>query len=480
MLAMFSISRSLARAWLGGLDSDFRVLSDGERRSYFIGHPVRDANATMRGIVVVHVDLDRIELQWRGVEPALFFTDANGVVLVSNKDAVTFLSLRDGLTGTSVAQRYGGVALDPIPLSSALPILGVPTWRGLDLPGLPETAVHLVQDLPTIGLTAHILADFDHGWRIAALYGTFAAAIGGFLCLIAAFYQHRRATLAQQLASEEAASQALAATVADRTSELQSTNFRLETEVAERTAAEAELRSVHDQLVQAGKMKALGEMSAGISHELNQPLAAIQSLADNAEVLLEREKPAEVQKIVQKIAATAGRAGRIIRNLRAFARNDPEEARDVNLASVVEDAIGMAAGRADAADVTIDWQPPDLPIFVSGGPVRLQQVTLNLIANAVDAMLGQDRPGRVVIRIEGDDGRARLLVRDTGPGLDDEGRVFDPFYTTKPVGEGLGLGLSISYGIVQSFGGTISGANHPESGAVFTVDLPRVSTERAA
>jgi two-component system C4-dicarboxylate transport sensor histidine kinase DctB len=167
------------------------------------------------------------------------------------------------------------------------------------------------------------------------------------------------------------------------------------------------------------------------------------------------------------------RMDRIIRNLRAFARKEGEPASDVALDRVTTDALALLAPKIEEIGAVVSWDPPSAPVMVRGGAVRLQQVVMNLVGNALDAMAGQPEGGRAVsVAIDPGD-PVRLTVTDSGPGLAEvtEGRLFDPFFTTKPVGEGTGLGLSISYGIVQSFGGGIRGENRANGGAIFTVEL---------
>ncbi|MEO0914817.1 MAG: ATP-binding protein, partial [Pseudomonadota bacterium] len=210
-----------------------------------------------------------------------------------------------------------------------------------------------------------------------------------------------------------------------------------------------------------------------------QPLAAIQSLADNGEVLLERGRGGEARDALARIGQIAGRMGRIIRNLRAFARKEGEAVRAVDLVEVVNDALALIEVRLRASGAALEWAPGP-PVEVMGGRVRLQQVVLNLVSNALDAMEGQGEPKRIAITLAGAGRQVRLRVADSGPGLVAADEVFDPFYTTKPVGKGLGLGLSISYGIVQSFGGKITGETGAEGGAVFTVELAAAGAEMAA
>jgi two-component system C4-dicarboxylate transport sensor histidine kinase DctB len=184
---------------------------------------------------------------------------------------------------------------------------------------------------------------------------------------------------------------------------------------------------------------------------------------------------------IAKISQMADRAGRIIRNLRAFARKEDEKITDVDLVQVVNDAISLSQPKLSRHEVTLNWTPPAEAVHVRGGKVRLQQVIMNLVNNATDAMAGQRRKRAITITVKPVKDRIHLKVRDTGPGLAKPDQVFDPFYTTKTVGEGLGLGLSISYGIVQSFGGEISGENHAGGGATFTVRLtPSAQAAQAA
>jgi two-component system C4-dicarboxylate transport sensor histidine kinase DctB len=214
---------------------------------------------------------------------------------------------------------------------------------------------------------------------------------------------------------------------------------------------------------------------------LNQPLMAIRSFAENAEAFLDRGNPEVAAQNLSRISELARRMGRIIKNLRAFAKQENEPLSDVDLVAVVDAAIEMVTSKISHAGVSLDWAAPPSAVMVRGGEVRLQQVVLNLISNAVDAM-EETEDRRIEITLERKGPRVFLAVRDTGPGIAEPERIFDPFYTTKEIGsaEGMGLGLSISYGLVQSFGGQIRGRNHEEKGAIFTVELAAVEGVQAA
>jgi len=314
--------------------------------------------------------------------------------------------------------------------------------------------------LPIIGMTGETLLDTAPAQRLAWLQAATVAALLLAFGAILFWVTERRRALATQLQIEAKA------------------KSELETRVNERTQ---ELRQAQAELVQAGKLSALGQMSAGISHELNQPLMAIRSFAENAETFLERGKIDVAGKNLARISELARRMGRIISNFRAFAKQESEPMSDVDIVAVVEAVLEMSEARFLADKVTLTWQTPTAPVFVRGGEVRLQQVLVNLISNAIDAMEGSSERC-IEIAIKADRDKAHLRVRDTGPGIESPEKIFDPYYTTKAVGkaDGLGLGLSISYGLVQSFGGDIRGRNHPEGGAVFTVELARTVMEKAA
>ncbi|RVT84488.1 sensor histidine kinase [Rhodobacteraceae bacterium CCMM004] len=469
---------ALDRALQGALGADHRLGGGVGGRVYQFAAPVFGPGGGIRGAVLVDVDLWRVEAAWRGAPEALFFTDTAGVVFVTNRGE---LLLRRRGTG-AVGPGHGYAEGDLRPFFDVVPSFHGrhEVWRIDAGRYLPQRALHLTLPLPVIGMTGEVLLDVAPAARIAGLQAVAAAAV----CLVfgAALFlaSERRRRLSDRLAIEAAANARLEARVAERTRALRAANADLRREVAEREEAQTALTAAQAGLVQAGKLSALGQMSAGISHELNQPLMAIRSFAENGAAFIDRGQPQVARDNLDRIAEMARRMGRIIKNLRAFARQEREGVSDVDLVAVVAAALEMAAPRAAQAGATLDWTPPDAPIWVRGGEVRLQQVVLNLVANAIDATETAARRRVRVALAPGDP--VRLTVRDTGPGIADPDRIFDPFYTTKEVGrsEGMGLGLSISYGLIQSFGGEIRGENAPGGGAVFVVDLQPAVREAAA
>jgi len=452
------------RAMDGALGVEHLYSEAFRRRAFTFAAPVFSPEGPVAGAVIVTADVEEVEAALRGDRPAVFFTDDRGVVFVSNRSELVF-STRTGSEGGQLA-----------PFLSYRETLrhGLTLWQVDGGRYLPSEALHLEQPLPVIGLNGEVLLDVVPAGQIAFLQAAATVALCLAFGAILFLATERRRSLAR-------ANLELEARVARRTEELEHANRDLRHEVAERTDAEVRLKKAQADLVQAGKLSALGQMSAGISHELNQPLMAIRSFAENAEAYLQRGMPDVAAQNLARISELARRMGRIIKNLRAFAKQESEPLSDVDLVAVVDAAIEMGTSKISHAGVSLDWAAPMSAVMVRGGEVRLQQVVLNLISNAVDAM-EETEDRRIEIALGREGGRVHLSVRDTGPGIAEPEKIFDPFYTTKQIGsaEGMGLGLSISYGLVQSFGGQIRGRNHPDRGAIFTVELASVEGAQAA
>lgn len=439
------------RAMQGALGRSRDVVQG--RRLFRYMAPVMMDPGKIVGAVGVVADAGEFEQNWPGAVPPVFFTESDGRIFTANRSDLvlgrmdeTTLRGGDGRDLRLAEWRLGGREI----------------WVMQGGPYLPRLALHLERDLPVIDLRGEILVDLRPAVRIAASQ---ALAIAGLLLFFAALLwlvAERRRALAE-------ANQRLEARVAERTVELETTNRALRREVGERRAAEQALKDTQDKLVQAGKLSALGQMSAGISHELNQPLMAIRSFAENGGAFLDRGRTEVAGANFSRIAEMSDRMARIIRNLRAFARQESAPARQVDLCAAIDSAVELTAPHLRELGVTLEHTRPADPVWVRAGEVRLGQVFVNLITNAADAMADSPERRITITHLPG----PLVELRDTGPGLSDPEKVFDPFYTTKSVGdgEGLGLGLSISYGIVQSFGGDIAGRTHPEGGAVFTLRL---------
>jgi two-component system C4-dicarboxylate transport sensor histidine kinase DctB len=440
----------------GALGTEFGLKRPLDRRAYYYAAPAFGADGRVRGALIVAVDVEAVERTWSGSVPAVYFTDQVGTVFVSNRSEI--LGWKTARGSSAIAPREDAQA--------RISRIGEHEIWTMDWgPYLPKRALHLVRPLPVIGMTGEVLLDVAPARRLAALQAAVVAAVLLAFGAILFLATERRRTLAR-------ANAVLESRVAERTRALSQTNAQLRREVAEREEAEAALKRAQADLVRAGKLTALGQMSAGISHELNQPLMAIQSFAENARQFIDRGQTEVAAGNLARISDLARRMGRIIRNLRAFARQESEPAARVDIVKTLEAAVELTQARLGRDGITLNWTPPADPIWVRGGEVRLSQVFVNLVTNAADAMIGSESP-EITIRIRQVERSVTVDVLDTGPGIDDPEKIFDPFYSTKEVGasEGMGLGLSISYGMVQSFGGDIHGRNRAAGGAVFTVTL---------
>ncbi|EPN49134.1 sensor histidine kinase, partial [Pseudomonas syringae pv. actinidiae ICMP 19094] len=228
-----------------------------------------------------------------------------------------------------------------------------------------------------------------------------------------------------------------------------------------------------DELVQTSKLTALGTMSASISHELNQPLAAIRSYAENAEVLLDHQRTEEARGNLKLISELTGRMASIIAHLRAFARRDRHAPESVALQPALDDALALLTKRRRAMEVELIRDLPDATLWVQAGETRLRQVLGNLLANALDALTEKGPPRRLWISAEQTAEGVNLYIRDNGPGFSQEAlaRAREPFFTTKTRTQGLGLGLAICDTLMRALGGELLFANHPSGGAVLTLRL---------
>ena len=411
---------------------------------YYTAHRVVAENRTL-GVLVLKVAFDTLEAGWREAMPRVAVTDRDGLVFITNVDSWRFRSLPTELTNEPVP-----AGADPVP------------WRldphGGDIVTVEENRqrrpyIMLSPALPDGDWTLHLLTRLEPAYARARQAALLAAGAVALLVMGGLLIAQRRHAMQERLAIQEEA------------------RVELERRVA---AAAAELRARENELVQAAKLAALGQMSAGIAHEINQPLAAIRTFADNAAVLLERGKTGMVRDNLLEIAALIDRMAAITRHLKGFARRASGTRSAVDMAAAVRQVLTLLEARRRRDDVTVMLNMPDGPVWVIGEDVRLQQVLVNLFTNAGDAMRG--RPvRRLHLDMTQEEESVVLTVRDTGAGIaaDDLRRMFVPFFTTKEAGEGLGLGLSISHGIVRDFGGTISASNHPEGGALFTLRLKR-------
>lgn len=256
-----------------------------------------------------------------------------------------------------------------------------------------------------------------------------------------------------------------------RTEDLTRANTRLSAEVQERERAEARLQVLQSELVQANKLASLGQIAAGVAHEVNQPVAAIRAYSDNAALLLAEGRGEAVRKNLAAIGELTERVGAITDELRAFSRRSTGRLEPTSVAEAIEGSLLLTNSRVRARELKVVRSAVDPTLRVMAERVRLEQVLVNLLQNAFEALEAVPHP-EVRIAVEARDGEVAITVSDNGPGLapDVAENLFLPFVTTKP--RGVGLGLVISRDIAAQFGGKLTVDSRPGEGAAFTVILP--------
>lgn len=448
---------------------------------YFLAAPVGDGMRDTAGVITVKISLEDFEAALvRSGDPVLL-VDAHGVVFLASVSELKYRHLAPlaaGAAGQIAASRqYGERPLQALDMK--LPLDGEVAYLPITLPGR-EKGKYLVQSVRTgdLGWSLVLLSQTRQERQSALLAGA-AASLGVACVLSLAFflklntrrYKERR----QAEAALRQAHASLERRIGERTSELLQTNASLQEKVAALKSAETILCETRDAAVQAGKLAVLGQMAAGISHEVNQPLTALHTFADNAVDLLERGELGEVRENLGLIRQMAVRMGHIVGEIKNFARRPSEEKSAVSVAAVVDQALMLVEAQRKRAEADVDTGGVDETVQVWADPQRLEQVTVNLLLNAVDAVAAAaERRVWIAARRDGD--RVLLIVRDSGAGIapEVEPRLFEPFFTTKAAGRGLGLGLPISRMILSELGGDLSARNHPGGGAEFTVTLEAV------
>jgi len=452
------------------------------KRGYYFSAPVEESGKIL-GVIVFKVDIDFIENSWRGGEYKIFVADPEGIIFMTGSPEWLYTGIlpldAPRLARTQASRRYAEAELRPLPFTEAV-------YHGQQLMQIAEGGtrreyLRLSHYMPEADWTVNVLLDTA---SVRTQVRTTLIAVLLFICLAAlaaAVLWQRRARVVERLRLQEEARNTLEKRVEERTADLARVNEQIELEIAERRLTEQELRKTQADLIQAGKLAGLGQMSAALSHEFNQPLAAAKTYADSAALLIDRGRVPEAQDNVRRISILIDRMASISRHLRNFARKPNEKLGPVPLPEVIADTMEIVAPRLKAADARLTVDLEDEGLAVQAGPVRLQQVLVNIISNAADAVEGLENR-EITLSARRVAGRITIEVSDRGPGVPAAiaERIFDPFFTTKGVGRGLGLGLSISYNIIKDFGGSLSVSDRPGGGAVFRIALDRAAGVREA
>ncbi|MBH9322465.1 two-component system sensor histidine kinase DctB [Pseudomonas aeruginosa] len=427
------------------------------KRGYYFASAVKEGSRII-GVLVVKVDLEHIERLWGNSPEQLLVIDNYGVVILSSREDWRFHASRP----LSAAERDEIHANIPYPVQDPKPLrLQQSAWLSQS------------RTLPETGWTVSIYAPrtlIERPVRSVLLIG--GATLLALLLLLTLLTLSRRHYL-DRIALEAEAKRQLEERVLERTRELENANAQLQQEVHEREQAQRELMRAQDEVVQAGKLTALGTMSASISHELNQPLAAIRSYADNARVLLDHQRTEDARGNLEQISDLTTRMASIIAHLKAYARGARRAPETVQLQPAIEDALSMVASRRRAMNVELLRDVPDAPLWVQAGETRLRQILGNLLTNALDALAEKAPPRRLWVIASQDQHGVTLTLRDNGPGFSEDAlaHAHEPFFTTKTTAKGLGLGLAICDNLLRALGGRLEMGNHLEGGAVVRLHL---------
>ncbi|SEM67962.1 sensor histidine kinase [Palleronia pelagia] len=409
----------------------------------------------LTGVIVVGVDLRQFEESWAGFSDAVMVTNSEGQIVLATE------SRWRGLTEDVALERRSAT-------------------------GAIQRAIRATADWTALPADAYLSGEAVmrqstripfQGWRMTSftnyasvrdqVNGVLAIEIMAFALLIAAgsFLAGRKALSRSIFFQRESA-------------ELRALNGALQREIAEREKAEKNLEVAEQTVAQTSKLAVLGEMSASVSHELNQPLAAMKTYLAGARLLVQRHRPDEALASFRRIDDLIERMGAITRQLKSYARKGGDAFEPIDLRASLSAALAMMEPQLKARDVTISRSVPPDPVPVMADRIRVEQVIVNLLRNAIDATKDAKAPRIELILAHGDN--AVLTVRDNGTGINDLDALFEPFYTTKAPGDGTGLGLAISSGIVADLGGRLTARNGRGGGAVFEMLLPSLEGGREA
>ena len=456
---------------------------------YYLAHGLEQQGKII-GVAVVKVRLEAMEERWQRARLEAFVSDENGIIILSSDPARRLKSVRP-LSDETKERLARSLQYYWFPLNELIPLARERLAEGMEkltFPANTEIAAderatsYLSQTRPLSDTPWNftLLTPLEDLRRQAINQGILVAVAFALVAFLLIAWNERRKVIATRLAAREALQEAnnqLERRITERTADLRASNERLKGQIRERRQAEETLRRAQDELVQAGKLAAIGQMSTSIAHELNQPLAALRTLSGNTVRFLERGQLDIASGNLRTINDLIDRMGRITASLRAFARRGDDKGR-ASLGKAVEAALQLLGARLEKLPVQIHTAFEDVQVQID--QTRLEQVLVNLIGNALDAMQLQPAP-TLWLEGQGSDGKYRLRVRDNGHGIDPQARkhLFEPFFTTKPGEQGLGLGLTLSASLCAAAGGHL-GVEHPDDGGTtFILSLPLVSLSPA-
>lgn len=463
----------------GGSATYFALGTTSGIRGLYFSHPVRGHQDNILGVIAMKVQVEELESQWRrpgaSNDAEMVVLDEAGISFMASQPEWLYRDFSGEGQGAAAvgSRRYPDHELKPVDFEALEPHWGVAeTTRLMSIKGERAKKEYLAVEmpLPRMNWTLQVMVGTRSVlWtRLGFVTGGIIIFIGG---LLAALYVRERYRREAELALRGAQ---LERNVARRTADLERSNQQLIQEIRERERTQNELRETQQELIQAAKLAVLGQMSAGLNHEINQPLTAIQTYARNSRRFLEKGASGMVDANLVEISTLCDKMAELTRQFKVFARKSEGPPAIVDLRQPVDASLKIIAAQNNSSGIDIRWNRPQHPAMCHGDLIRIEQVMVNLLANAIHAVDGAKRQ-EITIEIGEDSDSWRCIVRDSGSGLPGNSKaIFEPFFTTKSVKQGLGLGLSISRQIVDALGGSLTGRNRSDGpGAEFVLTLKK-------
>ncbi|WP_419785236.1 sensor histidine kinase [Pseudodesulfovibrio sp.] len=432
---------------------------------YYISHPVR-SNGRIVGVAVAKIVLSPLESIWQEGGETLFVSDIHGIIVLASRPEWKYRTLAplsaQVLRNIHEKLQFPEVKLYPLRLHTAIRLASTK-----EVTIGKERFLEKSRNIPGMKWTISYLMPQGQLWERTLGISLTTFVILGLAVLTRFFLRERSQRQISRIQAMEA----------DR---IRSINTKLEEEVEERKRTEHELRAAQEELVQAGKLAALGEMAAAITHELNQPIAAVKTYVASCRLMLKRDRLADVDSTLVKISELGDRMGTVTGQLKSFARKSQDKKNAFDLRLAIQESLTLMEHQFHIEGCRLELYLTDDPVYVVGNRVHMEQVLINLFRNALDAM--QDTKDALIgVSLRRVKERAKIHVWDNGPGIDAsvDKRIFEPFVTTKKEGSGVGLGLSISYKIIKDMNGDFRATNRADRGAEFFVHIPLAHTRKS-
>ena len=429
------------------------IEKDENEFGFFYSRKIEDDQRVL-GVLSIEVDLKKFENSWKSAGERIFISNGEGKIVLATEP--TWKGLSEDLAwknqnSKNIIKRGYSVAKGWVDSNESNQYFN------------DSSFVRFNKNIPILNWK---ISSFENYSGVRERVNTILALeilIFLLLLVLSLYSLNRKKILRLNLFEEE-------------TIKLRELNKKLETEMEQRKRVEKNLLAVEQTLEQHSKLAALGEMSAAISHELNQPLAAMKTYLAGASLLLKRNRPQETVAALMRIDGLIHRMGEITKQLKSFARKNTESFVPLNFNDAILEAMSIMEPQLKQSGIKIDTNIPSEPVLIVGDQQRLEQVIINLIRNAIDALDDTELPSITISLYKNNS--VRFSIRDNGKGINDLEKLFEPFQTSKDPGKGLGLGLAISSNIISELGGSLSGENLTPTGAEFTIKLPLFDPSR--